>query len=64
MYKPQRDLEGVAYFVIIMAVLALFGAVIGFTLVQDSNHQTECVKAGYSYVDGNCLARDTTILDD
>jgi hypothetical protein len=37
---------------------------IGFLVVQDSNHQTECVNAGKVYVDGNCLNADTTVVTD
>lgn len=63
-YTGKRDLEGVAFFVIIMVVILGAMAGIGFLLVQDSNHQTECVNAGKVYVDGNCLNADTTVVDD
>lgn len=63
-YNGQRDLEGVAFFVIVMTVVLAFIVGIGYMLVQDSNHQTECVNAGKVYVDGNCLSEKTTVVDD
>ncbi len=63
MYKTHRDLEGIAIFVIIMTFVLSFVALIGFLVVQDSNHQTECVNKGYSYIDGNCLTDKATVID-
>lgn len=63
-YDGTRDLEGVGFFVIIFMVVAGLITLIGFLVVQDSNHQTECVNAGKVYVDGNCLNADTTVVAD
>lgn len=62
-YTGKRDLEGVAFFVIIMTFVLGLCAVIGFLVVQDSNHQTQCVNRGYSYVNGNCLTDKTVVVD-
>lgn len=63
-YNGTYDLEGVGMFVLMFMVVASLIALIGFLVVQDSNHQTECVNAGKVYVDGNCLNADTTVVTD
>lgn len=63
-YNGQRDLEGVGLFVILFMSVAGMLAVISFMVVQDSNHQSECVNAGKVYVDGNCLSEKTAVGDD
>jgi len=63
-YNGQRDLEGVALFSLLAFVVVALAALIGFLVVQDSNHQTQCINAGKVYVDGNCLNSDTTVVAD
>lgn len=63
-YTGQRDLEGVALFVILFTFVLGLVLGLGFLLVQDSNHETQCINAGKVYVDGNCLNSNTTVVAD